>query len=223
MGENDNNGNQKNTIYGILDNMSTVNIKKRNLVMQSITNNIPSNGYSVRTLSSNDVNWGAKHGWYLSLPSGEMILNKPILSQGYLLLSSYIPDSNNTVCVNNQKGYIYALNPNTGGNLEKSAIDMNGDNIIDDNDKVNDKVIGGVEINTRYSSNPLVMQMDKNRNKLLVNTQDGQVISLITTRSYSLPKRRSWKKVSTPRIVEANDAITTDDNNSNNDNDDDKD
>lgn len=199
IGSDDATSGQQNSIYGVLDNFSKVNIANSDLVAQTLTN-AAVNSKTVRTLTNNSIPWDSKFGWYIDLPVNEMVINKPKLSQGYLLLSSYIPDPNNTVCVNNQKGFIYTIDPTTGGRLTGNAIDINGDGNIDDNDKLNNITVSGIQINTEYSSDPVIMQLDSTHNKLLVNTQSGNVLSIITTRSYADPKVRSWKKVRSPDI-----------------------
>lgn len=194
IGSDDMTGTQKNSIYGILDNFSKTGITPGQLTVQTFTN-VTSGSVTARTLSGNAVDWSTKFGWVINLPTNELILNKPRLSQGYLLLSSYIPDPNNTVCVNNQKGYVYAIDPTNGGSLLGSAIDINNDGVIDSKDLINNLPASGIQINTEYSSSPLVMQVNDNNNKLLINTQKGSVLSVITARSYADPKQRSWKKV----------------------------
>ncbi|MBP9721715.1 MAG: hypothetical protein KBD64_00995 [Gammaproteobacteria bacterium] len=193
LGSDDIVGTGKNSIYGVLDDLKTTGITVSQLVEQTISNLSATS----RGLSSNPVTWGTQYGWVINLPTNELILNKPRLSQGYLLLSSYVPDPNNTVCVNNQKGYIYTIDPTTGGALLGSAIDINNDGVIDSNDLVNNKAVSGIQINTEYSSSPLVMQINNTNNKLLINTQKGEILSIITARGYADPKQRSWKKVRT--------------------------
>ena len=198
MGSDDNTGNQKNAIYGILDNFTTTAITTAQLVNQTVSDLASTDGNTYRTLSNNQIDWNNKLGWMITLPTNELILNKPRLSQGYLLLASYVPDPANTVCANNQKGFVYLVDPVTGGHLQSSTIDINSDGVIDENDLVNNSVVSGIQINTEYSSSPVIMQMDDKTNKLLVNTQNGSLLSLVTARSYSAPAQRSWKKVRSP-------------------------
>lgn len=196
IGTDDISNTQTNSIYGILDNFTNNNIKTNQLAAQTLTN-VTSNGQSLRTLSNNTINWQNQYGWYINLPNSELVINKPKLSQGYLLISSYIPDPSNTVCQNNQKGYIYIIDPTTGGPLKNSSIDVNNDGVIDDNDKVNGLAISGIQINSEYSSDPLIMKLNDSQNKLLMNTQSGGILSVLTARSVvnTTPIRRSWKKV----------------------------
>lgn len=195
MGNTDKTTSQNNSIYAIYDNFSKTSITRNNLVAQTITANISNNNRNNRVLSNNNVDLTTKFGWYIDLPTNEMVLNRPKLSQDYLLLSSYIPDATNTMCVNNQKGYLYAVNPLTGGQLESSVIDTNGDNKVDDNDLINDSLISGIEVNTEFNSEPIVTKLNSDYNMILLNTQEGNVLPVVTKRNYSDPKRRSWKKV----------------------------
>lgn len=195
IGESDTTSTQKNTIYAVLDDMSKTNLTLNDLQQQSITSTIESNGRNNRVISNNDIDWTEKHGWYLDLPNNELVLNRPKLSQGYLLISSYIPDANKTVCTNSQKGYLYALDPLTGGPLVNNVLDINNDNILDSKDLVDNKKISGIELATEFNSEPIIMKLNNDKNVIMLNTQEGNVIPIVAARNYTAPKRRSWKKI----------------------------
>ena len=195
IGKNDITNTQKNSIYAIYDNFNKTNIKRSDLIQQTIVSNVMSNNRNNRILSNNAVDYSKDFGWYIDLPNNELVLNRPKLSQGYLLVSSYIPDPNNFVCTNDQKGYLYTINPLTGGAVEYATMDINNDKIIDNNDLVNNNKVGGIELKTEHNSEPIIMQLDNNRNVIMMNTQDGDVLPVVTKRNATPPTRRSWKNI----------------------------
>ncbi|WP_313416722.1 PilC/PilY family type IV pilus protein, partial [Pseudomonas oryzihabitans] len=76
---------------------------------------------TANTLSTASVSYDAttatngKQGWYLNLPlNGELVVNKPQLFSGTLLMSSLIPSTD--ACTAGVTTYLYALDPYTGGN-----------------------------------------------------------------------------------------------------------
>ncbi|MEH3022671.1 MAG: PilC/PilY family type IV pilus protein [Pseudomonas oryzihabitans] len=79
-------------------------------------------GSTANVVSSNAVSWydavttaTGKQGWYLNLPlNGELVINKPQLFSGTLLMSSLIPSTD--ACTAGVTTYLYALDPYTGGN-----------------------------------------------------------------------------------------------------------
>lgn len=76
---------------------------------------------TANTLSTTSVSYDAntatngKQGWYLNVPlNGELVINKPQLFSGTLLMSSLIPSTD--ACTAGVTTYLYALDPYTGGN-----------------------------------------------------------------------------------------------------------
>ncbi|MBB2898257.1 pilus assembly protein [Pseudomonas sp. AS2.8] len=76
---------------------------------------------TANTISATSVSYDAntatngKQGWYLNLPlNGELVINKPQLFSGTLLMSSLIPSTD--ACTAGVTTYLYALDPYTGGN-----------------------------------------------------------------------------------------------------------
>lgn len=195
IGQNDISSAQKNSIYAIYDNFNKTNIKRSDLIKQTIVSNVQKNDRNNRILSNNTVDYTKDFGWYIDLPDNELVLNRPKLSQGYLLVSSYIPDTNNFVCSNEQKGYLYTINPVTGGTIDDTAMDINSDKNIDDGDLVNNNKVGGIELETEHNSEPIIMKLDNNHNVIMMNTQEGDVIPIVTKRNATEPSRRSWKNI----------------------------
>lgn len=125
------------TLYGIWDRqtdgaaasstpvLTIANLQQQTLGTDQRISYTSSSGSSVsstaNTLSTTSVSYDAttatngKQGWYLNLPlNGELVINKPQLFSGTLLMSSLIPSTD--ACTAGVTTYLYALDPYTGGN-----------------------------------------------------------------------------------------------------------
>jgi len=125
------------TLYGIWDRqadgsaagstpvLTIANLQQQTLGSDQRISYTSSAGSSVsstaNTLSTTSVSYDAitatngKQGWYLNLPlNGELVINKPQLFSGTLLMSSLIPSTD--ACTAGVTTYLYALDPYTGGN-----------------------------------------------------------------------------------------------------------
>lgn len=125
------------TLYGIWDRqtdgsaagstpvLTIANLQQQTLGSDQRISYTSSAGSSVsstaNTLSTTSVSYDAitatngKQGWYLNLPlNGELVINKPQLFNGTLLMSSLIPSTD--ACTAGVTTYLYALDPYTGGN-----------------------------------------------------------------------------------------------------------
>lgn len=125
------------TLYGIWDRqtdgsaasstpvLTIANLQQQTLGTDQRISYTGSAGSSVsstaNTISTTSVSYDAttatngKQGWYLNLPlNGELVVNKPQLFSGTLLMSSLIPSTD--ACTAGVTTYLYALDPYTGGN-----------------------------------------------------------------------------------------------------------
>jgi type IV pilus assembly protein PilY1 len=93
-------------LYGIRDDGSTT-VTTANLVAQTLS------GGTARTITNNSVDWTAKFGWYVNLPSSELVYLPAQMYFGTLLFASVVPSA--TACEPGGHGYIYTLNSRNGG------------------------------------------------------------------------------------------------------------
>jgi type IV pilus assembly protein PilY1 len=99
------------TIYGIKDNNGGAVITRSNLVQQVMS--------AARKLTVNSVDWNTKSGWYVDLPTGEMV-NLPAQLYGpVLIVASVAPTS--SACEAGGHGYRYGLNVRTGSASDNNA------------------------------------------------------------------------------------------------------
>ncbi len=124
------------TLYGIWDRqtdgslagstplLTTANLQQQTLGTDQRISYTSSAGSiassTANTVSTTAVNYdpvtaaNGKQGWYLNLPlNGELVINKPQLFSGALLMSSLIPSTD--ACTAGVTTYLYALDPFTGG------------------------------------------------------------------------------------------------------------
>ncbi|HJE67153.1 MULTISPECIES: pilus assembly protein [Pseudomonas] len=126
------------TLYGIWDRqtngsaagstppLTTADLQQQTLGSDQRISYTSSVGSSVtstaNTVSTTSVSWydpatapTGKRGWFLNLSlNGELVINKPQLLSGTLLMSSLIPSTD--ACTSGVTTYLYALDPYTGGN-----------------------------------------------------------------------------------------------------------
>ena len=120
--------------YGVWDRGDT-GLRDSNLVEQTFQS-----AYAPeRVLSRNLVDYtaGGDHGWYFELDvNGERSVTNPVVRGGLVFFNSFVPVSD--PCSVGGFGYRFAVDMITGGSPDEVAVDVNGDGVIDDNDKASD-------------------------------------------------------------------------------------
>ncbi len=103
------------SIFAIKDGGPTAaTVTKAGLVQQTMSGS--------RTLTNHSVDWNTKAGWYVDLPSGELVNLKAQVYGGVLVIATVAPSA--TACEPGGAGYLYQLNYRTG-----SAVDNKTDTI----------------------------------------------------------------------------------------------
>ncbi|MBU1235940.1 MAG: hypothetical protein KJ634_05600 [Gammaproteobacteria bacterium] len=104
------------SIFAIKDGGPTAAaVTKADLVQQTMSGS--------RTMTNNSVDWNATAGWYIDLPSGELVNLKAQLYAGVLLVATVAPSA--TACEPGGSGYLYQFNYRTG-----SAADNKTDTVV---------------------------------------------------------------------------------------------
>ncbi len=151
------------SFFGIWDPRTSVlnTFNKSQLQRQDILQEfINDKGERYRVSSDNEVNWGLnksngqKRGYYIDLISltsnnndGERMVSRPILRDDKIIFTTLIPSDD--ACKGGGTSWIMEFNYLTGGRLEYSPFDYNGDGIIDANDFIE------VAIGTDKDGNPI--------------------------------------------------------------------
>ena len=142
-----------NSMYGIWDRddgntITSVTTRNSNILQkQEITTQTTatfgSNTETIRLVSNSIVQWagsnpssstytcsaGQSCGWYLDLPdTGEKMVSNPILRAGKLIFVTTVPSK--IACDEGGSGWLMEIDPRTGGRLDVSVLDLNGDGLF---------------------------------------------------------------------------------------------
>lgn len=147
-----------------------------------------------RVLEEDSGEISGKSGWYMPLVSpggtgqGERMIT-PNQFQGSLLLGvTRIPGSNDP-CNPSGRGWIMAVDPFTGGSPEETFFDRTGDSQFNDDDKLNDQVVGGIGFGV-IPNNPIFVG-----DIMLVSFDDASTSSIATSRAAAGTIRTSWREL----------------------------
>ncbi|MEO6186306.1 MAG: PilC/PilY family type IV pilus protein, partial [Steroidobacteraceae bacterium] len=178
--------------YGIEDTGAVPT--RTNLVQRSVIDQATASGFTVRTISAGTTGeLAGKLGWYLDLPTtGERMVVPNQFQGGALLGTSRIPDSTD-VCRPSGKGFIMAINPFTGGRLEQTFFDLNGDGLFNDTDKLSVssvlKIVSGIGFDSSPNA-PIFVE-----NVMQVSLDDGTTRTIRTQGSSVDSRRLSWREI----------------------------
>jgi type IV pilus assembly protein PilY1 len=179
--------------YGIQD-TGGLTPTRSDLAQRSVLTQAAQGGFTVRTISqgaSGDMT--GKRGWYLDLPtSGERMVVPNQFQGGALLGTSRIPDSSN-VCQPSGRGFIMAINPFTGGRLDQTFFDLNGDGLFNNSDKL---VVSGSPVIVSavgFDSSPNAPIFVEN--VMQVSLDDGTTRTLRTQGSAVDSRRLTWREI----------------------------
>ena len=129
------------TLYGIWDEKTKAEstgvdtIPRSSLAVQTIgatdttgTGKVSGKTRDARIVSNNPVDWKTQRGWRLDLKSGtgEMIIENMRTLGSMLLLQTLVP--NDDPCDSGSTGWLYAVNPATGGRTLHHAFDTRAAN-----------------------------------------------------------------------------------------------
>ncbi len=168
VGDHNRNGQTTQTFYGIWDPRTSVlnSLNRSQLLQQDILSEIVnSEGERYRISSDKDIKWGLnsssgeKRGYYIDLINlasnssndGERMVSRPILRDDKIIFTTLIPSDD--ACLGGGTSWIMEFNYLTGGRLEYSPFDYNGDGIIDANDFIE------VEIGRDEDGNPIKIKV----------------------------------------------------------------
>ena len=143
------------TWYGIKDAGTTIpgraQLVQRNITAEAAQVSGGPVGRAIDPGTLSDV--AGKSGWYIDLKSpvngaqGERMV-VPNIFQGLALVGvTRIPDSANP-CSPGGTGFVMAIDPFTGGSLDSSYFDTNGDGKVDGSDSVGSSVVSGIGLAT---------------------------------------------------------------------------
>jgi len=141
------------SFYGIWDSGNSVANNRLDLVQQTITEStvsINSTSFNVRTMSNNAVNYPTARGWFVDFDTTpkERIVVNPIIFGQLVLFTTTIPDQN--LCGIAGGSWLMALDSNSGGEPNFTALDINSDGLFSEEDMVNDHNLSGLQSGDLY-------------------------------------------------------------------------
>ncbi len=155
-----------NYFYGVWDNGQIGSLDKSSLVKQVI-----SDPGQKRTVSNNTVDYrlpsdplysgNTELGWYEELPrTGERSVTAAQVVNDILFYNTLIPDPS-AVCAYGGSGFLMAVDPLTGGDLDIKLFDTNNDGVFEDGE--------GIELGSIPSESGFIS------NRQITQTSDGKI------------------------------------------------
>ena len=184
------------SLYGIHDDLSASPlVDKSDLVEQEFTvqtNTI--NGYKIRELSSNTINWNTKKGWFIDLDdyeNGERALQ--LQTRGGIGFAVTITPKSTNSCGSDMESWILAFDPATGGVPENVVFDLNNDGVFDDSDRNGSDVVAGIGMGQSVSPTTII------GNLMIIPLNDGDLKTLgVDVNHTALDGRISWRQLEVP-------------------------
>jgi len=190
----DNADNTPQSFYGILDSGSAIAATDRSVLQQQTisTTNITLRGVAnstVRTVSSNTVNWATKRGWYMDLPTaGERVIGTALIRSGRVIFNTVIPAFD--PCTFGGSGWLMEVDARSGARLPYSVFDTNNDRNVNDDDEN----VSGMPITVGISKQPLALDGTPTAIKLLTGTS-GEIQGERNRSFGAAFGRESWRRV----------------------------
>jgi type IV pilus assembly protein PilY1 len=156
----------------------------------------------VRVTSNNPANWTTKKGWVMDLVppggalKGERVISPPLLRFGRVIFNTLEPSVSDP-CLQGSS-WLMELDAESGGNLDYSALDINGDGEFTSDDFVDygaglSSAPAGVKSGTMTLNQPTVVTAGSKEYKFSSNV--GKGIGVITEKSGSTAGRTSWRQI----------------------------
>lgn len=125
----DKNSTYQNYFYGVWDS-GTGNLSSSNLVEQTyLSGYTDTSGNPARVLTNNAVDYEVYKGWYLELPdSGERQITNSTIRSNIVFFNTSVPTTD--ACSTGGYGYRFTVDLATGGALDSSVVDYDGDGEI---------------------------------------------------------------------------------------------
>ncbi len=196
------------TLYGLWDNRAgggVSTITNRNaLVEQKVIGVKKVAGIDYRLSTKNSVDYTNKRGWYMDLPtSGERVAYNPIARDQRSVFVTMIPDSSDP-CAAGGYGWIMELDYLNGSRLDEPPFDVNGDNKINNNDKIAyDEDSDGTDENLPPTgkkldgipTTPAVLDKDKETEVKIISQSTGALGTLLESKPAGIYGRLSWRQL----------------------------
>ncbi len=178
------------SFFGIWDH-GTGGLTKNDLTQQTIVTETASK----RVVSNHVVPYGdssaaGQQGWFIDFMNGERIIVTSAIRDGIVFFNTLIPDTSSP-CAFGGTGWIMGVTVLHGGEPDAVILDVNNDNILDDNDKLNDNIVSGLKF-----LNGIPMQATLRDDFMFVPGSDGSINRFRILNHEKLVGRISWHDMS---------------------------
>lgn len=134
-----------------------------------------------------------KDGWYIDLPTtGERMTVPNIFQQDVLIGTVRIPNTHD-ICKPTGRGFVIAINPFTGGRLDRIFFDINNDRKFDEKDNVTMNgesiPVSGLGFNSSPNA-PIFIG-----SAMQIVEDDGTAHSILTQTGRSVAQITSWREI----------------------------
>ncbi|MFD2192183.1 PilC/PilY family type IV pilus protein [Pistricoccus aurantiacus] len=111
-----------------------------------------------------------KKGWYMKFPEGERVVSEALLHGEHILFNTLIPGQG--YCGAEDQGFTYELSAFDGLATSTSAFDLDGNGVLNDQDRLNGKVAVGMRSQGALFTPVIDTHLESNvENRLSVNTR----------------------------------------------------
>ncbi len=197
---------QLQTMYAVWDKLQSnpAGLNRTHLVAQTITAEPTVNNIKYRIVSKNEVDYSNKYGFHMNLVppgatdgNGERIINNLIVDSDKVIFTTMIPSTD--PCDYGGKSWLMELSLMTGKHLTYSVFDVNGDNVIDDNDFNNEVPLSGRGFDDIANTPAIVKDgttaSDGGTETKYINSSSGTIYKVRETSPQTSGGRQSWRQL----------------------------
>lgn len=179
------------TFYGIRDNGTRVSNGISDLQQQTITETLNDDGRLVRIVSETAVA-ATMRGWYVNLPTnGERSISNPVLHSGRIIFTTLIPDAD--PCSFGGVSWLMELNAVTGARFAYPVFDLNGDGVINDQDRLEDDTPTSGQLYDGVIPTPTILDAGELQYKYM--SSSSGTVEVLTELGDDQAARQSWRQI----------------------------
>ncbi|AXK40734.1 pilus assembly protein [Crenobacter cavernae] len=170
------------SFYALRDNGVAGTVTRNNLKAQTIDFEGKAFNRDVRLTSSHTVDWSSQRGWYIDLvspsstPKGERVVSPALLKYDRVLFVTQIPSTD--PCVPGGESWLMEVGSLSGAATTLSVFDLDNNNLFDDADKHENRVVTGLKSTVGMTKAPVWLEGgDLKRDlKVLSGTSGGRAV-----------------------------------------------
>jgi type IV pilus assembly protein PilY1 len=132
-------------------------------------------------------------GWYIDFVenSGERVTAAPLIAGGIVFFTTFEPDVEDP-CKAGGTARLYAVQYNTGCAPDSPVLDINGDGVVDEGDRVGGAVPRSIVIGHGLPSDIIFNPVD---NQIIIQTSDTTVHAIVVKLMGERIKIHTWRQV----------------------------